>query len=129
MATRSDIEVVCGSDQLCVGLKAEIEDGVHAMSDLYDTIDSIGGWGVLLVDTSNAFNSFNRIAMLLHAHVLWPRCFCFFCNTYHGWSVPVLRDYSDFLYNKEGIICDCLCDNSPCLHILHSFIQITVKCL
>ena len=73
MATRLDIEAVCGSDQLCAGLKLGIEGAVHAMSDLYDAnIDSIDGKGVLLVDASNAFNSLNRIAMLLHAHVLWP---------------------------------------------------------
>ena len=36
------------------------------------------GWGVLMVDASNAFNFLNRSAMLLHAHVLWPCCarFC-----------------------------------------------------
>ena len=104
MATRSDIEVVCGSDQLYAGLKAGIEGAVHAMSDLYDAnIDSIDGWGVLLVDASNAFNSLNRISMLLHARVLWPRCSRFLFNTYRGWSVLVLRGSSDFLYSKEGI--------------------------
>ena len=36
MATRSDIEVVCGSDQLCAGLKLGIEGAVLAMSHLYD---------------------------------------------------------------------------------------------
>ena len=44
MATRSDIEVVCGSHQLCAGLKAGIEGAVYAMSDLYNAnIDSIDG--------------------------------------------------------------------------------------
>ena len=44
------------------------------MSDLYDAdIDSIDGWGVLLVDASNAFNSLSHIVMLLQACVLWPR--------------------------------------------------------
>ena len=44
MATRSDIEVICGSDQLCACLKTGIEGAVHAMSDLYDAnIDSFDG--------------------------------------------------------------------------------------
>ena len=104
MATRSDIEVVCGSDQLCAGLKAGIEGAVHVMSHLYDAnIDSIDGWGVLLVDASNALNFLNHISMLLHARVLWPRCSRFFFNTYCGWSVLVLRGSSDFLYSKEGV--------------------------
>ena len=68
MTIRLDIEVVCGSDQLCTGLKAGIEDAVDTMSDLYDAnIDSIDGWDVLLVDASNAFISLNHITMLLHA--------------------------------------------------------------
>ena len=36
------------------------------------------GWGVLMVDASNTFNSLNRTTMLLDAHVLWPRCARFF---------------------------------------------------
>ena len=65
MATRSDIKVVCGSDQLCACLKAGIEGAVHATSDLYDAnMDSLDGWGVLLVDASNAYHSLNRITML-----------------------------------------------------------------
>ena len=88
MATRSYIEDVGGADQLCAGLKMGIEGAVHAMSDLLDAnINSVDGWGVLLVDVSNAFSSINRTAMLLHAHVLWPRCSRFLFNSYCGWSV------------------------------------------
>ena len=71
MAIRSDIEVGFGLDQLCAGRKTGIEGALHTMSDLYDAnIDSIDGLGVLLVDASNAFNSLNHIAMLLHVRVL-----------------------------------------------------------
>lgn len=65
MATTSDIEDVCGVDQLCAGLKMGIEAAVHAIiSDLFDAnIDSVDGWSVLLVDASNAFNSLNHTVM------------------------------------------------------------------
>ena len=65
--------------------------------------DSVNGWGVLLVDASNAFNSINRTALLLHARTLWPRCCRYLFNTYCGWSVLVLWGSSDFLSSKEGI--------------------------
>jgi len=32
--------------------------------------DDENGWGELLVDAANGFNSLNRAAMLLHAHFL-----------------------------------------------------------
>ena len=45
---------------------------------------------MLLINAANAFNCLNRITMLLHTHVLWPRCACF-CNAYRGWLMLVLR--------------------------------------
>ena len=104
LATRLDATLVCGSDQLCAGLQAGIEGAIHGMNELFSTHQDRGiGWGVLLVDAANAFNFLNRAAMLLHAHVLWPRCACFLFNTYRGWSVLVLRGSSTFLYRKEGV--------------------------
>ena len=68
---KSDIEVVCRTYQLCASIKAGIEGAVHAMSDLFDSnFDSADGWGVFLVDASNAFNSLNCTAMLLKTHIL-----------------------------------------------------------
>lgn len=102
--TRLDAALVCGSDQLCAGLQAGIEGAIHAMTSLYDTNHAQpSGWGVLMVDASNAFNCLNRAAMLLHARVLWPRCARFLFNTYRGWSVLVMRGCSEFLYSKEGV--------------------------
>ena len=42
------------------------------MSNTFDAnIDSVDGWGVLLVNACNPFNSFNHIAMLLHAYTTY----------------------------------------------------------
>ena len=44
LATRSDNEVACGIDQLCVSIKAGIEGAVHSMSYLFDSnFDSADG--------------------------------------------------------------------------------------
>ena len=71
MATRLDADLVCGSDQPCVDLWAGIEGVIHGMNELFSTHqDQDLGWDVLLVDAANAFNSLNRVDMLLHTHVL-----------------------------------------------------------
>ena len=75
--TLLDAAVVCGSDQLCAGLQAGIEGAIHAT---YEHAQS-AGWGVLMVDASNAFNYSNHATMLLHAWVLWPCCARFLFNT------------------------------------------------
>jgi len=104
LATHLDAALVCGSDQLCAGLQAGIERAIHAMNELFAAHqDDLNGWGVLLVDAANAFNLLNRVAMLLHACVLWPCCAHFLFNTYRGWSVLVLKGSSTFLYSKEGV--------------------------
>ena len=69
MVTRSDLEDVAGTDQLCAGTKMGIEGAIHAVGDLFNEHKS-GGWGVLLVDAHNAFNSINRIAALWNVHTL-----------------------------------------------------------
>ena len=43
------------------------------MSELFD-VGKSDGWGVLVTEAANAFNSLNRIALLWNTRVLWPRC-------------------------------------------------------
>ena len=103
LITRSDIEEICGIKQLCAGLQAGIEGAVHVISDLFDN-HSDEGWGVLMMDASNAFNSINRFALLWNSRVLWPRCSRFLFNTYQGWAPLILKDTAEVLYSKEGIV-------------------------
>jgi len=64
--------LACGSDQLCAGLQAGIEGAIHGMNELFSAHqDQCTGWGMLILDAANAFNSLNWAAMLLHARVLW----------------------------------------------------------
>ena len=58
LATRADFEEVCGTDQLCSGLRAGMEGAIHAVKELFD-LNCNAGWGLLYVDAKNAFNSLN----------------------------------------------------------------------
>ena len=73
-ATRVDVKLACGSDQLCGSVKSGIESAIHAMTSLFLQHSATSGWRVLLVDASNAFNSLNHVALLWKVCVLWPRC-------------------------------------------------------
>ena len=64
-ATGAQATAACGADQLCVGLKLGCEGGVHGMSALWDELLPSGeGYGFLLIDANNGFNSFSCIQML-----------------------------------------------------------------
>lgn len=91
-ATTVDVELACGSDQLCGGVKSGIEGAIHATASLFSQHGADSGWGVLLVDASNAFNSLNRIPLLWNVHVIWPCCFRFVFNTYQSWATLVVRN-------------------------------------
>ena len=69
LVTCADLEEVCGIDQLCSGLCSGLEGSVHAVHELFDEHCNLG-WGLLLVDATNAFNSVNRVAALWNARVL-----------------------------------------------------------
>ena len=102
MATRLDVEEVCGVSQLCAGIGAGIEGAVHALNELFEEFSS-DGWGVLMIDAKNAFNSLNRTAALWNIRVLWPRCSRFLFNSYRGWGSLVVRGSDKFMFSKEGV--------------------------
>ena len=79
-----------------------LEGSVHAVRELFDEYCNLG-WGVLLVDATNAFNSVNRVAALWNAQVLWPRCSRYLFNTYRGYASLLLQDGSKSLLSKEGV--------------------------
>ena len=62
--TGDEAEIVCGADQLCSGMRAGIEDGIHAMCMQWDADGELENQGFLLVDAKNAFNSQNQLMML-----------------------------------------------------------------
>jgi hypothetical protein len=97
MLLRPDVEDVCKSDQLCVGIKAGIEGAIHAITDMFEQNKS-NGWGVLLIDASN------RIAALWNVRVLCPRCSVFLINTYRGWPPLIVSATTLNLYSREGVI-------------------------
>ena len=103
MDTRLDVEKLCGVDQLCEGLTAGIESAVYAMQELYDE-RSGSGWGLVLVDARNAFNSISRVAALWNLRVQWPRCLRFLFNMFQGYSTMQLDGSTEYLLSKQGVV-------------------------
>jgi hypothetical protein len=59
-----EVKNACGDDQLCAGLEAGIEGGIHAVNQWWKEIELEERNGFLLVDARNAFNEKSRAAML-----------------------------------------------------------------
>ena len=50
-------------------MRSGIEGAIHTVRDLFNEHQE-EGWGVLLIDPSNAFNSINRQGVLWNSRVL-----------------------------------------------------------
>ena len=94
---RDDIQEAAGCCQLCAGQIAGVEAAVHPVqsSFLWDDTE-----GVLLVDTSNAFNSLNHKVALHNIHQICPAFAPILINSYR--SAAALYIAGDMLLSKEG---------------------------
>ena len=63
LVTCLDSEEVCDTNQLCSGLCLGLEGVIHVVRELFNEHCNLG-WGLLLNDATNAFNSVNRVAAL-----------------------------------------------------------------
>jgi hypothetical protein len=72
LASGNEAKEKCGIEQLCAGLEAGMEGGIHTIEELWKQHKQEEEWGFLLVDASNAFNELNRTAMLWTIRHKWP---------------------------------------------------------
>jgi hypothetical protein len=89
----------CGVDQLCAGLEAGVEGGIHALRLIWDLHAQEEEWGFLLVDA-------NRTLMCWTLRHVWPSGARYVFNCYRHWSVLVVQAGSGnatFLFIKEGV--------------------------
>ena len=97
--TGFEAQEASGVDNLCAGLKAGIEGGIHSMHQIFEDDNSEA---CLLVDASNAFNAMSREAALWNCRVLWPSCSRFLFNTYRGYARIFMKGSPEILLSKEG---------------------------
>jgi hypothetical protein len=102
----AEAKEACGIGQLCAGLEAGIEGGIHTMQALWDLHETEENWGFLLIDASSAFNEQNRIEMLWAVRHEWLSRAGFLFSCYKHWAVLVLRGndgpHTVFIFSKEG---------------------------
>ena len=95
--TRMDIQEAAGSLQLSAGQISGIEAAVHAIDSLFQREETEA---ILLVDTSNAFNSLNRLSALHNIRQLCPSLATALINSYRA-PTELFVD-GDVLYSSEG---------------------------
>jgi hypothetical protein len=111
LKTKHEVVTEGGKDQLATSLPAAIEGGAHAMRELWERLgDEVheDGYGMLLVDASNAFNAVNRTAALWNVRQKWPSAARFLFNTYRGYNLLVIRSSTTpgsgtIMLSREGV--------------------------
>ena len=79
-----------------------MESAIHVIRELFqDKCDE--GFGLLLMDAVNAFNSISRSAASWNARVLWTRCSRFLFNSYQGYAILIIKGTSKTLLSKKGV--------------------------
>ena len=92
-----EIKQVAGTTQLCAGLEAGCEIGIHSMRALFEESTTEGA---LFVDASNALNLLNRQTALLNIHSLCPALAVVLTNTYRNHSCLFIEGQT--LLSREG---------------------------
>jgi hypothetical protein len=111
LKTKDEVAAAAKSDQLATSLQAAIEGGAHAMREQWEKLADEtheDGYGMLLVDASNAFNALNRAAALWNARQQWRSCARFLFNTYRSYSLLVIRSSAapgtgTIMLSREGV--------------------------
>ena len=104
--TGPEATTVCQDGQLFAVLKAVIDSAFHGDQDIWDKNWTMEDWGLLIVETNNAFNEVNRFRMLWAVRHLWPSGARFVFNCYRHWSSLVLRKGNGtaiFLHSNESV--------------------------
>ena len=99
--TGDDLAYAFGSEQLAGGVSCGIEGSIHGLRELFEKKSS-NGFGLLLLDAENAFNSINGSFALLNARTLWSRAYTFLYNSYQESSKLVLSNTDVFIRSEEG---------------------------
>ena len=94
---QDDIKQVAGCTQLCAGIEAGSEVGVHSLRKIFNDTNCEA---ILLADASNAFNCLNRQTALLNIQALCPALAIPLINTYR--QDPSLFIEGECLFSSEG---------------------------
>ena len=94
---QDEITQVAGYTQLCAGLEAGSEVGVHSMRKIFNDTSCEA---ILIADASNAFNRLNPQAALLNIQALCPALAVPLINTYR--QDPSLFIEGECLFSSEG---------------------------
>ena len=92
-----DIREAAGGVQLCVGQVSGCEAGVHALWGIFNNEETEA---ILIVDTTNAFNSLYLKAALVNIHSLCPPLAVVATNMYRGHASLFID--GETMYSREG---------------------------